>query len=65
MEFRTSGSSALRSDAESRTLTTTQSSVEITMKRLSVMTMGLLVIGLTVSGCSQQMSGQADRVSPF
>ena len=30
------------------------------MKRLSVVTMGLLVIGLTVSGCSQQMSGQAD-----
>jgi len=27
------------------------------MKRLSVMAMGLLVIGLTVSGCSQQMSG--------
>ena len=30
------------------------------MKRLSVITMGLLVIGPTVSGCSQQMSGQAD-----
>jgi len=30
------------------------------MKRLSVMTLRLLVIGLTVSGCSQQMSGQAD-----
>ena len=30
------------------------------MKRLSVITMGLLVIGLTVFGCSRQMSGQAD-----
>ena len=30
------------------------------MKRLSVMTLGMLVIGLTVSGRSQEMSGQAD-----
>ena len=33
---------------------------EITMKRLSVITMGLLVIGVSVFGCSQQMSGQGD-----
>jgi hypothetical protein len=30
------------------------------MKRLSVITMGMLLVGLTVSGCSYQMSGQAD-----
>ena len=30
------------------------------MKSLSLITMGLLVIGLTVFGCSQQMSGQRD-----
>ncbi len=30
------------------------------MKSLSVITRGLLVIGLTVSGCSQQMAGQGD-----
>ena len=30
------------------------------MKSLPVITMGLLVIGLTVLGCSQQMSGQPD-----
>jgi len=33
---------------------------EIAMKSLPVITMGLLVIGLTVLGCSQQMSGQGD-----
>jgi Domain of Unknown Function (DUF1080) len=33
---------------------------EITMKRLSVITIGLLVIGVSVFGCSQQMSGQGD-----
>jgi hypothetical protein len=33
---------------------------EITMKRLSVITMGLLVIGFTAFGCSQQMSDQTD-----
>ena len=30
------------------------------MKSLSLITMGLLVIGFTVLGCSQQMSGQGD-----
>ena len=30
------------------------------MKRLSVIIMGLVVIGFTVFGCSQQMSGQGD-----
>src|SRR5437879_13763465 len=30
------------------------------MKSLPVITIGLLVIGLTVLGCSQQMSGQGD-----
>ena len=30
------------------------------MKSLSLMTMGLLVIGLTVLGCSEQMSSQRD-----
>jgi len=30
------------------------------MKRLSVITMGLLIIGLTVWGCASQQSGQAD-----
>ena len=30
------------------------------MKRLSVITMGLLVIGLTVSGCASMSSGQSD-----
>ena len=30
------------------------------MKSLSVIAMGLLVIGITVFGCSQQMSGQGD-----
>jgi hypothetical protein len=33
---------------------------EIAMKSLSLITMGLLVIGVSVSGCSQQMSGQGD-----
>jgi hypothetical protein len=33
---------------------------EIAMKSLSAITMGLLVIGLTVLGCSPQMSGQGD-----
>ena len=30
------------------------------MKGLSVITIGVLIVGLTVLGCSQQMSGQAD-----
>jgi hypothetical protein len=30
------------------------------MKRLSVIAMGMLVIGFTAFGCSQQMSGQTD-----
>src|SRR5678815_992365 len=30
------------------------------MKSLSLITMGLLVIGVSVSGCSQQMSGRDD-----
>ena len=30
------------------------------MKRLSVITMGLLVIGLTVSGCASMSSGHSD-----
>src|SRR5438046_10257543 len=30
------------------------------MKSLSLITMGLLVIGVSVFGCSQQMSGQGD-----
>jgi Domain of Unknown Function (DUF1080) len=34
---------------------------EITMKSLPVITMGLLVIGVSVFGCSQQMSGQRDE----
>jgi len=33
---------------------------EITMKSLSLITMGLLVIGVSVYGCSQQISGQRD-----
>src|SRR5262245_18613266 len=33
---------------------------EITMKSLSLITMGLLVIGVSVSGCSQQMSNRGD-----
>jgi len=33
---------------------------EITMKSLSAIAMGLLVIGLTVLGCSSQKSGQGD-----
>src|SRR5438046_8962295 len=30
------------------------------MKSLSVITVGVLIVGLTVFGCSQQMSGQGD-----
>src|SRR5438093_5599538 len=30
------------------------------MKSLSVITIGVLIVGLTVLGCSQQMSGQGD-----
>src|SRR5438094_8408965 len=30
------------------------------MKSLSVITIGVLIVGLTVFGCSQQMSGQGD-----
>src|SRR2546427_11606728 len=30
------------------------------MKSLSVITIGALIVGLTVLGCSQQMSGQGD-----
>src|SRR3989454_8707545 len=33
---------------------------ETTMKSLSVITIGALIVGLTVLGCSQQMSGQGD-----
>jgi hypothetical protein len=33
---------------------------EITMNRLSIITIGVLIVGLTVFGCSQQMSGQRD-----
>ena len=30
------------------------------MKSLSVIAIGVLIVGLTVLGCSQQMSGQGD-----
>jgi hypothetical protein len=33
---------------------------EITMKRLSLITIGLLILGVSVFGCAQQMSGQRD-----
>jgi hypothetical protein len=49
-----------RSGAEFATLLLTQSSStpeEITMKRLSAITMGLLVVAFTVFGCATQPSG--------
>jgi len=35
------------------------------MKSLSVTAIGAFIVGLTVFGCSQQMSGQGDAGSPI